>query len=219
MKKALFLLILAVASHISFAQTDSLSTPPKQISLGLDVFQSIPSFVLREKYFTHNTLVVEPTLRMNGKLPRKFILLSAGYVNGSTTKNPMYPGTRENFQGIYFKAGFETSHTRFPLRIGYGPLVSWSVYSGRHLFEGPVFGDYKHHFRYNNLAAGVHGYLGYDFTTGKKSFIRISGQISTALRMGELEPSYYPGMGVSVSSDLIIYATGGITAQFFYRIR
>lgn len=219
MKKALYLLLLTFVSHISFAQTDSLPAQPKQIALGLDIFQSIPSFVLQEKYFIQNTVVAEPTLRMNGKRPRKFTLLSAGYVNGSTIKNPMYLGTRENFQGIYFKAGFETSHAKFPLRIGYGPLVSWSVHYGHHTFEGPVFGDYKHHFRTNNLAAGIHGYLGYDFPTGKKSFLRVSGQVSTALRTGEGEPLYYPGMGVSVSSDMIIYATGGITAQFFYRIR
>ncbi len=187
--------------------------------VGIDIFKSLPSFVIGEKYFTQNTIVVEPSLKIEGTSPQKFLLFSFGFVSGSTNKNIWNLIDYEHFQGFYFKTGFETRNKRVPLSIGFGPIMSVTTFKGNYKFMGPTFGDYQGSFSEATFAIGLHGYLAYDFTTGKNSLIRVSGQISTTLINGDIDPYYYPGLGFSGKIGSILLSTGGLTAQFFYKVR
>lgn len=219
MKIIAHLLTVFLCSNYAFGQLDSMPKPARSVALGVDIFKSLPSFIINEKYFTQKTVVVEPSVQIQGKSSRKSLMFSFGFVSGSTNKNTLNFINRQHFQGLYFKTGFETRHKLIPLSIGVGPVISMNFLKGTYEFKGPTFGDYQGEFADQSIALGIHGYLAYDFTTGKKSFMRVSGQASTVLFNGKIDPYYYPGLGLSAKVERGLVSVGGITAQFFYQLR
>lgn len=214
--QVVFLMFFSVTA---FSQS-SFPIRGKPVSLGLEVLQSIPSFVFSEKYWIQKTIVVEPTLKFEVS-DSKALLFTLGYVRGSTDmheevdKIPIL-----KFGGSYFKVGFErSSRSKFPLTFGYGPIVSLPVYSGVFRFEGPVFGDYEGRIKNElHFAMGIHACVAVNANLNSRCSLRLYQQTAFLLKAGALRPLYYPGVGFTQTGKSAIFGLNG-GLQFFYRLK
>jgi hypothetical protein len=216
----IFLFILLTASSSRLWAQDEISYRQRgNINIGLDVLQSIPSFVLNEKYFIQKTLIIEPVLMIPGKRSRKSILISPGFTTGSTDRNTKEFISYQQFRGVYLKLGLETENRYAPLSLGFGPVISFASFKGRYRFPGSAFGAYEGNFKdADNIAAGVNGYLTYNIKLSEKWLLRFLVQGTVSLRKGTIKPFYYPGLGFTKGNASTFFSPG-FSAQVFRKVR
>jgi hypothetical protein len=202
------------------AQSPGMNWKGKPVVVGLDIGQTIPSFVGGKEYPIQNFVVIEPVVGFNTS-ERKWTMLTAGYIQGRTFEMNNLAVPQIDLKGMYSRLCFETFNNKAKfIRVGYGPVVSLYSLKGSYQFEGPVFGNYEGNFKYPiNLFFGFHGSLAFDTPIGKRLRVRLSGQCTTGLKLGgELRSSYIPGVGLSHSPGVFaIGINGGL--HLFYTLR
>lgn len=218
--KVLFYIVVVMLFFLQANAQENIPEPIKrEIHIGLDIFQSIPPFLIGKKYFIQNAIIIEPSIRIEGKRPRKSFVFSPGFTSGSTNKNSYEFISYEKFQGFYMKMGYETRNANVPMSIGFGPVISFASFKGRYKFEGPAFGDYEGDFtKEKNVAIGMNGYLTYDLKFSEKMFMRFLLQGTVAFRNGKINPYYYPGLGRFLGLDKLFFSPG-LTAQLYFKVR
>jgi len=219
--KILSLVLMTIVFSSPVLAQEEVTEPSKaDVYIGLDVLQSLPSYIFGKKYFIQNTLVIEPVIRFKaGAKARKYFLVSPGFTTGSTNKNTTEFISYEKFQGVYLRLGYEAENADIPGSIGFGPVISFTSFKGRYKFEGPVFGDYEGNFTdKNNVAVGINGFVTYNVKLHKKLFLRFLLQGTISARKGIINPYYYPGLGYTKGNATIMFSPG-ITAQLFYKVR
>jgi hypothetical protein len=218
MKKIYFLVGITIISCQLCAQDKTPDRHRDGTYLGLDILQSIPSFVFKEKYYIQKTLIIEPVLMIPGKRARKSILISPGFTTGSTDRNSKEFISYQQFRGVYLKLGLETKNSYAPLSIGFGTVISFASFKGRYRFPGRAFGDYEGNFKDNgNVAAGINGYLTYNLKLTEKWLLRFLVQATVSLRKGTIEPFYYPGLGFTKGNATTLFSPG-FSAQIFRKV-
>lgn len=216
MKTILSFLILCLVWINANAQK-IYSTP---FYVGLDVVKGLPSYVFPDKYFIRKTAIIEPYVRFNRQKPRRSILLSAGFANGSSKVDTSLQIHSHQFQGVYFKMAFEATNRRRPLSVGVGPMLSIAGFKGNYQIKGPTFGDYHGSLHIKDiLAYGAEGYVAYDLTLNKKLSLRFLIRNTIAIRTGaDFSPDYFPGIGYT--KDMSMYMlSGGFSTQLFFRCK
>jgi hypothetical protein len=217
--KILLFTVLTISGCRLLAQDASTYRQRGDIHIGVDVLQSVPSFVFNKSYFIQNTLILEPVLMIPGKTARRSILISPGFTTGSTDKNSKEFISYQQFTGVYLKLGLETANSFAPVSMGFGPVISFASFKGRYRFPGPAFGDYEGNFKdSDNIAAGVNGYITYNLKLTEKWFVRFLVQGTISLRKGTIEPFYYPGLGFSKGNASTLFSPG-FSAQVFRKVR
>ncbi|GAB2783795.1 hypothetical protein GCM10027275_29810 [Rhabdobacter roseus] len=220
------LLLCGLSIHLCAGQStptpDTVAQRPylHQLSLGLDVFKSVPSVVLGKYYFITNAAIIEPVLRHRTRRGHYNQLL-LGYVRG-TSIEPSETIARQQVQGWYLKAGPDWDITR---RRGYGyfglsAVVAGASYRGTFRIPGRTFGDYEGPFRERgNLAWGGEFTLARNFYLSDRWMLRWLFR-GTVLRrtQGELRPHYYPGAGYTLGMYRRLFSYGS-TLQLHYRLR
>ncbi|MCF2446153.1 hypothetical protein L0657_19505 [Dyadobacter sp. CY345] len=188
--------------------------------VGLDVLKGLPSYVFPEKYFIRKTAIIEPYIRFNRQKPRRSILFSAGFANGSSKVDTSLQIRSHQFQGVYFKMAFEATNQRIPLSVGVGPMLSIAGFKGKYQFKGPTFGDYTNNFHIKEIMAfGAEGYLAYDLSLNKKLSLRFLIRNTLAIRSGDtFYPDFFPGIGYT--KDMPKYmVSGGFSTQLYFRCK
>ena len=216
MKTILSFLILSLVWMNAHAQ--KIDSAPFYV--GIDVVKGIPSYVFPEKYFIRKTVIIEPYVRFSRQKPRRSILFSAGFANGSSKVDTSLQISSHQFQGVYFKMAFEATNRKRPLSVGVGPMLSIAGFKGRYQLKGPTFGDYNSDFHIKDiLAFGVEGYLAYDLPLNKKLSLRFLIRHTIAIRTGDtFSPDYFPGIGYT--KDMPKYmVSGGFSTQLYFRCK
>lgn len=216
--KKLFLLFLLLPL-LARSQSRGFQFKGKPAVIGLELAQNLPPYIIPDQYRVRKTVIVEPSIGFNTR-DRKWTMITVGYAQGYIDENQPKPLTTERFEGGYAKLSFETQHTdaRF-LRIAYGPQLSMYSINGAYTFEGPTFGDYTGHFQEFIFVPGAHVALIIDTAIGRKFRIRLSGQITTGIKLGEnVKTLYTPGFGFTPGYGRL---AGGINGgiHLFYNLR
>nr|WP_295926133.1 hypothetical protein [uncultured Dyadobacter sp.] len=174
MKRFVTIVILMTTSLCSQAQ-DTLARRASYI--GLDVINSLPSFIFPKQYYIRNAVIVEPHYLLSLKKPGRRLYLGAGFASGSTHQY-VDSDPSQAFTGAYLHAAYEVRRMRNTRRIlyaGYGPVVSLAGYEGKFRIKGPTFGDYEGRFKQsNNVALGIEGYFGFDFKLAANWLLRLT---------------------------------------------
>lgn len=220
MKQFIFMIMLALSAFPAISQ-DSLR---RGQYLGIDVINSIPSFIFPDHYYIRNTIIVEPYYLLDLARPTRRLHTGAGFASGTTHQHNAFDPP-QRFRGTYFRIAYEVKKAHKPLhalRLGYGPILSLAGYHGKFSFEGPTFGDYKGHFKEtNNVALGIDGYFAYDFTLHKDWLLRLTLRNVVGLRgAASSYVQYFPGFGYTPPgfNNRLLYS-GGMSLQIHYKIR
>jgi hypothetical protein len=216
-----------VAQNLRSDSTANDSTripPPKEFSVGIDVFRNIPFLLLGNRAGLimggelHNRLIFEGTFRKKLNSDRSWIGL-LGYASGEIYyKNEVQE--RNQFWGWYGKGGkewavFRGNHTK----IGLLGIVTYARYRTDLRFKGPTFGDYTETREIVNAGLGGEPYFAYDFFLNSRWMLRWITRVSFQQRLtGEGYTPYYPGIG-NVPANYNLIVSGGTTLQFHYRFR
>ncbi len=218
------LAILFVLIGISFASQAQDTLARRASYIGLDVINSLPSFIFSNKYYIRNTAIIEPYYLFDLKKPGRRLYFGAGFARGDTRQyNDFNPS--QAFKGTYLRAAYEVRRMRNTRRIlyaGYGPLISIAGYKGSYHFKGPTFGDYEGQFsETNNVALGFEGYFGFDFKLAKDWLLRLTFRNVMGRRTAaDTHVQYFPGFGYTIEglNNRFLYS-GGISLQIHYKIR
>ncbi|MGG7665824.1 hypothetical protein [Dyadobacter sp. BHUBP1] len=221
MKRFSILMIFVSVSFVSQAQ----DTLVKRSSyMGLDVINSVPSFIFSNKYYIRNTFIAEPYYLLDLKKPGRRLYFGAGFASGDTRQyNDFNPS--QAFKGTYLRAAYEVRRMRSTRRIlyaGYGPVISIAGYKGSYRFKGPTFGDYEGRFKEtNNVALGFEGYFGFDFNLASNWLLRLTFRNVMGRRTkADTYVQYFPGFGYTPEgfNNRFLYS-GGLSLQIHYKIR
>lgn len=217
MKKRILLFILNLVCFSGNAQ--EITEDSKPVYIGLDLVKGLTSYVFTDKYFIRNTVIIEPYLKFASNNPLKHLIISGGIVHGSSQIKLSQIPQFQNFQGVYIKMAFENQYRRFPLRFGYGPLLSFAGFKGEYSFKGPTFGDYTANFTDDqNFAIGAETYLAYDWKLNMKLILRFQARAAVAMRMtGDISPDYFPGIGITQGMSGFLLSPG-FSTQLFFRV-
>jgi hypothetical protein len=220
MKKLFVICVLTGA----FSPAHSQDTLRKEVYVGLDVINSLPSYTFPNKYYIRNTIIIEPYSLLD--LPRinRRLYLGAGFASGST-RQYVDNDPSQHFKGAYLRAAYEIKKVRNPrkmIRIGYGPVLAIAGYEGKFRFKGPTFGDYEGRFRETkNFAMGIEAYFGYDFKLANDWLLRLTFRNVMGRRTAaDTNVQYFPGFGYTISgvNNRFLYS-GGLSVQIHYKIR
>jgi hypothetical protein len=192
--------------------------------IGLDVINSLPSFIFPNKYYIRNTPIIEPYYLLDLKKTGRRLYFRAGFASGNTRQyNDFNPS--QAFRGTYLRAAYEVRRLRNTRRIfyaGYGPVISIAGYKGKFHFKGPTFGDYEGRFEAtNNVAFGVEGYFGFDFNLANDWLLRLTFRNVMGWRTAaDTRVQYFPGFGYTIEglNNRFLYS-GGLSLQIHYKIR
>lgn len=220
--KRFTMLIVLIASSIGAQAQDTLAKRASYI--GLDVINSLPSFIFPNKYYINNTPIIEPYYLQHLKKQGRRLYLGAGFSNGSTRQYSDFDPSQA-FRGTYLRAAYEVRRMRSTRRIlyaGYGPVISIAGYNGKFHFKGPTFGDYEGRFREtNNIALGFEGYFGFDFNLANDWLLRLTFRNVMGRRTAaDTYVQYFPGFGYTMEglNNRFLYS-GGLSLQIHYKIR
>lgn len=217
MRKSILLIIVSLVWLNGNAQ--DIVEDSKPVYIGIDVAKGLTSYVLADKYFIRNTVIIEPYIRFASKNPLKYWVLSGGFAKGTSKIDTTQISQYQNFKGVYIKMAFENQYKRIPLRFGYGPLVSLAGFRGHYTFKGPTFGDYTGDFTdKQNFAFGFETYLAYDLKLNKKLMLRLQIRTAMAFRVtGNISPDYFPGVGITKGLNALLISPG-FSTQLFYKV-
>lgn len=209
-------LVVVLLGFKTYAQKDS----TRARYFGLDVINSVPTYVLPNWYYIRKTIIIEPYYRFDIKRPDACVVIGAGFAKGSTRQyNEFDPS--QNFRGAYFRASYEFKHRRRFISVGYGPIISFAGYSGNFVFKGPTFGDYEGSFREsNNVAIGWEGYVAYDLKLSRDLSLRfLLRNVMGRRTKASVYVQYYPGFGYTppLLNNRFLYS-GGLSFQLYYKI-
>ncbi|WP_353723084.1 hypothetical protein [Dyadobacter sp. 676] len=220
--KGLAIFIVFINACFTAQAQDTLASRASYI--GLDVINSLPSFVLPKDYYIRNTTIIEPYYLLDLKKPGRRLYLGAGFANGSTRQHSDF-NPSQSFRGTYLRAAYEVRRMRSTRRIlyaGYGPVIAIAGYKGKYRFKGPTFGDYEGGFReINNIALGFEGYFGFDFKLAKDWLLRLTFRNIMGRRTAaDTYVQYFPGFGYTPEgvNNRFLYS-GGLSMQIHYKIR
>ncbi|GGH50929.1 hypothetical protein GCM10007423_53930 [Dyadobacter endophyticus] len=218
MMKTLAALITIVSlAFTTYAQEDS----TRGRYLGLDVINSVPTYVLPNWYYIRKTIVIEPYYRFDIKKPDASIVIGAGFAKGSTHQYDEF-NPSQSFRGAYFRASYEFKYRPRFISVGYGPIISFAGYNGKFRFEGPTFGDYEGSFQErNNVAIGWEGYIAYDLKLSRDLSLRfLLRNVMGRRTKASVYVQYYPGFGYTppVLNNRFLYS-GGLSFQLYYKLR
>jgi hypothetical protein len=192
--------------------------------LGIDMINSVPTYIFLKKYYLRKTVIVEPYYLLDIKKPNRGFLIGAGFADGSTREYSVHDPS-QHFKGIYFRAAYEIKKRGGwlkMLRVGYGPVVSFAAYRGTYKFEGPAFGDYEGSFHEKgHVAFGTEGYLAYDANLSKKLFVRfLVRNVIGARTKSSIYAQYFPGIGYGFpgANNRFLYS-GSFSIALYYKVR
>lgn len=211
--------MLAVVCSAAHSQ----DTLRKEVYVGLDVVNSLPSYIFPNKYYIRKTVIIEPYYMVDLPRPNRRLFLGAGFAKGSTNQFEDHDPP-QHFKGAYFRAAYEIKKTRNHLkmlRIGYGPVIAVAGYEGSFRFKGSTFGDYQGHFKEtNNIALGIEAYFGQDFKLSDRWIARITVRNVLGRRTAaDSYVQYFPGFGYTPAgvNNRFLYS-GGVSVQIHYKI-
>lgn len=221
MKRTSLLFLFCLTGTFVYSQTEVDDFEKTTVSVGIDVFKNLPPLLLGDSYFIQNAIIIEPSLRINHKAGRAW-LIHLGLMKASTNKNLEIENILSpNIRGVYLKAGWEREfEKRKSMVVGWNGMLSLASYDGILQLSGPTFGDYRGSFSdNNNVAVGVEMYFAHNSSLKGKWNLRTQARMTLALRSGgEIKPFYYPGVGVT--EDMIgVLCSVGVTFQVFRQIR
>lgn len=216
--------MLMILVSVSFASQAQDTLAGRASYIGLDVINSLPSFIFSNKYYIRNTAIIEPYYLFDLKKPGRRLCLGGGFAGGDTRQyNDFSPS--QAFRGTYLRAAYEVRRMRSTRRIlyaGYGPLISIAGYKGRYHFKGPTFGDFEGRFaETNNVALGFEGYFGFDFNLASNWLLRLTFRNVMGRRTkADTYVQYFPGFGYTPEglNNRFLYS-GGLSLQIHYKIR
>lgn len=204
---------------IAKAQSSSFELRDKPMVIGLELLQTLPTYIFPDQYRVRNAVIIEPTIGFHTN-NRKWTMITAGYAHGYIDEPNVKVLTTERFDGGYLKLSLETQHPSVKsFRVAYGALVSLYAINGTYKFEGANFGDYTGHYSQMSFIPAGHGDLIFDTPISSKFRVRISGQISTGLKTGgDVNTYYIPGMGFATPTGWLVFGfNGGL--HLFYNLR
>ncbi|KAA0990111.1 hypothetical protein [Dyadobacter aurulentus] len=192
--------------------------------LGIDIINSIPTYLFPNRYFIRKTIIIEPYYLLPIKKPNRGFLIGAGFADGSTHEYSFhYPS--QHFRGVYFRMAYEIKKTQGwqkMLRVGYGPVLSFAGYSGNYRFAGPAFGDYNGSFHEKGqVALGTEGYVAYDINLNKKLFLRLLiRNVIGARTKPSVYAQYFPGLGYGFpwANNRFLYSAN-FSVGLFHKVR
>lgn len=215
--RIILLILLLPCSVLAGNQGDSTYVQGK-IYLGFEVLQNIVPAIIPHQYPLHKTLVFEPTLFVRTNFRQNLITLSPGYTFGKITY-PEKLTSAQSFRGYSIKATYETPSSKWPLSIGFGPVMSLTTFHGTNVYRGATFGDYTAPYVHKNVFTG--GLMGMGTARvhlTKGMFLRIMIHGALSLRT-EAIPSYYlPGAGFSTNTGALIPSVGA-SCQLMFRVK
>ncbi|SEJ44064.1 hypothetical protein SAMN05216327_110138 [Dyadobacter sp. SG02] len=221
MRRLAVLITLILASFTTQAQ-DTLAKRASYI--GLDVINSLPSFIFPDKYYIRNAPIIEPYYMRDLKKPGRRLYFGAGFASGDTHQYTDFSPSQA-FKGTYLRAAYEVRRMRSTRRIlyaGYGPVISIAGYHGKFHFNGPTFGDYEGRFKEtNNVAFGIEGYFGFNFNLANNWLLRLTFRNVMGRRTAaDTYVQYFPGFGYTIEglNNRFLYS-GGLSLQIHYKIR